>query len=114
MSDEPVEQRDLWQPVRLAGGWLLLILGLAVLPMPVPAGLVMILGGAALLVHDSRTFRRLFVGLKRRFPRVFATLHKKAAHLPPRMARRLRHLLENDENQEAIRSPDTNALKREN
>ena len=97
MSNERAEQRDPWQPVRLAGGWLLLILGLAVLPMPVPAGLVMILGGSVLLAHDSRTFRRLFADLKQRFPRFFATLHKKAARLPPRMARRIRHLLENDE-----------------
>jgi hypothetical protein len=98
MSDQSAEQRDPWQPLRLVGGWLLLILGLALFPMPIPAGLAMIAGGAALLVHDSRTFRRLFASLKRRFPRFFVALHEKAARLPPWMARRVRHLLESDEN----------------
>ena len=98
MHDEHAEQRNPWQPLRLAGGWLLLILGLLLFPMPVPAGLAMIAGGAALLVHDSRTFRRLFSSLKRRFPRFFAILHEKATRLPPGMARRVQHLLEIDEN----------------
>jgi hypothetical protein len=98
MSDQSAEQRDPWQPLRLVGGWLLLILGLALFPMPIPAGLAMIAGGAALLVHDSRTFRRFFKSLKRRFPRFFAALHEKAARLPPWMARRVRHLLESGEN----------------
>ena len=98
MSDESAEQRDPWQPLRLAGGWLLLILGLALFPMPIPAGLAMILGGAALLAHDSRTFRRFFNSLKRRFPRICAALHEKADHLPPWMARRISYLLENEGN----------------
>ncbi|MGD8236641.1 MAG: hypothetical protein PVG47_02745 [Chromatiales bacterium] len=114
MSDERAEQRDLWQPFRLAGGWLLLIAGLTFLPMPVPAGLVMILGGAALLVNDSRTFRRLFTGLKQRFPRFFAALHEKAARLPPRMARRIRHLLESDDHRGPPRSRSTTARHQEN
>jgi hypothetical protein len=66
--------------------------------MPIPAGLAMIAGGAALLVHDSRTFRRLFASLKRRYPRFFSSLHKKTAYLPGPLARRVRHLLESDEN----------------
>ena len=98
MPEEGVQQRNPWQPLRLIGGWLLLILGLLMFPMPIPAGLAMIAGGAALLVHDSRTFRRLFASLKRRFPRFFTALHDKAARLPPWMARRVRHLLESDDN----------------
>jgi lauroyl/myristoyl acyltransferase len=98
MSDERSEQRDPWQPFRLAGGWLLLVFGLVLFPMPIPAGLAMVAGGAALLVHDSRTFRRLLTCLKRRFPRFFSALHEKATRLPPWMARRIKHLLEHDEN----------------
>ena len=105
MTDQSAEQRDPWQPLRLVGGWVLLILGLLMFPMPVPAGLAMIAGGAALLVHDSRTFRRFFNSLKRRFPRFFAMLHGKAARLPPGMARRVRHLLESDENRGPLRRP---------
>ena len=38
MSNERAEQRDPLQPVRLAGGWLLLILGLAIYGGWLPAG----------------------------------------------------------------------------
>lgn len=106
MPEEGVQQRNPWLPLRLVGGWLLLILGLLTFAMPVPAGLAMIAGGAALLVHDSRTFRRLFASLKKRFPRFFAMLHEKAARLPPGMARRVRHLLESDDNRGVSRSPE--------
>lgn len=98
MTDQSAEQRDPWQPLRLVGGWVLLISGLALFPMPIPAGLAMIAGGAALLVHDSRTFRRFFNSLKRRHPRFFSSLHKRTAYLPDPLARRVRHLLENDDN----------------
>ena len=98
MPEEGVQQRNPWQPLRLIGGWLLLILGLLMFPMPIPAGLAMIAGGAALLVHDSRTFRRFFNSLKRRHPRFFSSLHKRAAYLPDPLARRVRHLLESDDN----------------
>ena len=98
MPEEGVQQRNPWQPLRLIGGWLLLILGLLMFPMPIPAGLAMIAGGAALLVHDSRTFRRFFNSLKRRHPRFFSSLHKRTAYLPDPLARRFMHLLESDYN----------------
>jgi hypothetical protein len=98
MSDQSAEQRDPWQPLRLVGGWVLLISGLALFPMPFPAGFAMIAGGAALLAHDSRTFRCFFNSLKRRYPRFFSSLHKKSAYLPGPLARRFRHLLESDDN----------------
>ena len=98
MPEEGVQQRNPWLPLRLVGGWVLLISGLALFPMPIPAGLAMIAGGAALLVHDSRTFRRFFSSLKRRHPRLFSSLHKRTAYLPDPLARRVSHLLESDDN----------------
>jgi hypothetical protein len=93
MSEERAE-RNPWLLFRLIGGWLLLVVGLVLFPMPIPAGLVLMAGGSAMLIHDSRTFRRFFARLKQRYPQRFSTLHDKAGYLPAWLAQRLRNLLD--------------------
>lgn len=50
-------------------GWLLVLVGLAVGPLPGPGGIPLILLGATLVLAQSIWARRKFVRLQRRYPR---------------------------------------------
>ncbi|MGD2132346.1 MAG: hypothetical protein PVI23_06095 [Maricaulaceae bacterium] len=52
----------------LAGGIFILV-GLVVLPLPIPLGLPMIVVGAAILINTSTTAKKIFVRMGRRYPR---------------------------------------------
>lgn len=60
--------------LRLALAWPLLVVGLIVLPMPIPLGVPFIAIALALLVHDSLTLRRWMQNGRRRFPGIDAKL----------------------------------------
>ena len=61
--------RDAWYPARLLGGWVLFAAGLVALPLPVPAGLLLMFLGLGLLARDSRLLRLKIMRLGRRYPR---------------------------------------------
>lgn len=50
-------------------GWLLILLGLIVGPLPGPGGIPLILLGATLVLAQSIRARRTFVRMQRRYPR---------------------------------------------
>ena len=49
-------------------GWLLLIVGVILFPLPVPLGAPMIFAGFVVLARTSTTVRRLIGRLRQRFP----------------------------------------------
>ncbi len=49
-------------------GWLFIIIGLVVLPMPIPLGAIMIVVGIALVAPTSPGMRNVLRRVRRRFP----------------------------------------------
>jgi hypothetical protein len=88
MSLNPVNGRSLLAPARLVGGWILLVVGLIVTPLPIPVGLIMTLLGLALLVGESLLIRRLICRFRARNPR-FCERLKTIRHRSPGLVRRL-------------------------
>lgn len=66
MSSTP--RPDYLRPFRLIIGAVLLAAGLAILPLPVPAGALLAVIGLALLIRDSEYVRERFIRLRARFP----------------------------------------------
>lgn len=52
----------------LAAGWLMLVAGILITPLPLPTGLLMVGAGMAVLLRYSNTARRWLQRLRRRFP----------------------------------------------
>lgn len=52
-------------------GWTIIGLGVLIAPLPGPGGLPVMLLGGAILLRNSADARRLFVRMKRRYPRLF-------------------------------------------
>lgn len=71
-----------FSPFRLLLGWLLIVPGLIVTPMPIPLGLLMIGSGLVLLSRESRCVRRQLKKLRTRYPGLSARLEKAAQRMP--------------------------------
>lgn len=70
-------------------GVTIIVLGVAIAPLPGPGGLpVMILGGV-LVLRNSADARRLFVRMKRRYPRVLGPVERFRVKLRARRQRRM-------------------------
>ena len=63
-------------------GWILILVGLVVWPLPIPFGLLMIVIGIALVVPTSPGMRRLLRYLRRRYPAFDRQLERLKPHLP--------------------------------
>ena len=68
--------------VYLGLGWLLIAVGLIVLPMPLPLGLPLIAIGSWLVLSRSPAMRRRVALLRRRFPVSLGWLRRLVARLP--------------------------------
>lgn len=66
----------------LALGWVLAAAGLAIMPTPVPIGLVMFIAGLMLLARESETARRGIRWARRRLPVLSNAMNKAAPRLP--------------------------------
>lgn len=89
MTRERAVSRNGWYPVRLVGGWMLVVIGVLMFPLPVPAGLILIVIGLALLAHDSRRIRSFIVRMGRRHPDV----RDRALHIAASISRPLGNYL---------------------
>ena len=70
-------------------GWLLVIGGVLVTPLPIPTGILMIALGLGVLARRSRSVRRLIRSLRGRFPRISLKLQG----LEPRLGKGLSKVL---------------------
>lgn len=75
---------------RLFAGWLLLIGGGILTPLPIPVGLLMMALGLALMARDSRRVRYWLRTLRERYPRFSDGLTRKAGRMPRWLARVIR------------------------
>lgn len=57
-------------------GWTIIGLGVLIAPVPGPGGLPVMLLGGAILLRNSADARRLFVRMKRRYPRAFRPVER--------------------------------------
>lgn len=56
----------------LAAGFLIILAGILIAPLPGPGGIPVMMVGAVLVLRNSRGARRRFVRFKRRYPRMAA------------------------------------------
>jgi hypothetical protein len=59
-----------WRLCWMALGWLLIALTPLVGPIPGPGGILVFAAGATLLIRNSTWAKRLYVRMKRRWPRL--------------------------------------------
>lgn len=64
-------------------GTVLILVGLVVLPLPIPLGLIMITVGFALLAPYVPFFQRVVEKMRRKWPNIDATLLKYRDKMPP-------------------------------
>ena len=77
----------------LAIGWVLTLIGIVVTPMPIPIpliGLLPLMAGLAILIHYSRTMRRIIQRIRHRVRWLSYMLEHFAHRAPKRIARILR------------------------
>ncbi len=83
-------------------GWLLVVLGLAITPLPIPVGLIMVLFGLAILTLKSDSLRAFLRARRQRYRRLSAKLTGITPKLP-KLLRRAVELTDPD------RKPDSNS-----
>jgi hypothetical protein len=57
-------------------GWALILLGILLSPLPGPGGLPVALLGGIILMRNSPAARRLFVRMRKRFPRALSPVER--------------------------------------
>ncbi len=62
--------------ILLTIGWAIVIIGLALGPIPGPGGIPIVAGGAILVLSQSRAARRQFIHLERRFPKFITPIRR--------------------------------------
>ena len=60
----------------LALGWLIIIIGLALGPIPGPGGIPIVAAGAVLVLSQSMAARKQFIRLQKRFPKFMGTIRR--------------------------------------
>jgi len=75
---------------RLFAGWLLVLSGGILTPMPIPVGLLLLGLGLALLAHDSRWMRHQLRSLRGRYPSFSERLAAIGRRAPRWLARVIR------------------------
>lgn len=60
----------------ITGGWIIVVLGILVSPLPGPLGTPVIAGGLLIVLTHSVWARRRFVLLERRYPRVVGPMRR--------------------------------------
>jgi len=77
----------------LTAGWLLTLLGIVITPMPIPIpliGLLPLTAGLAILIHYSRTMRRIIQRVRHRV-RWFSYMLEHFAHRLPKKIAQILH-----------------------
>ncbi len=69
-------------------GWLIIGIGIIVFPLPGPGGLPIMLVGGIILLRNSDDAKRLFVRMKRRYPKTFLPVERLRLHFRRRRAAR--------------------------
>lgn len=72
-----------WCYLQLLLGWVLVISGILITPLPVPIGLVLLALGLVLLIQRSLFVRRQLRALRTRYPKLSSRLR----HAEPRLGR---------------------------
>ena len=72
----------LWDHTLLLVGWLMVIAGAIITPLPIPIGLVMVILGLSLLTWKSHVLRNWFRKLRRRYGEVSSKLKSVTPSLP--------------------------------
>lgn len=62
-------------------GWTIILVGFLMVPLPGPFGLPIMLVGGVIVLRNSDESKRLFVRMKRRFPRLFVPIERVRGHL---------------------------------
>jgi len=71
-------------------GWLLVLGGILITPLPLPIGLLMLVLGLVLLAHRSEFVRQRIRALRRRYPELSERLRRLEPRVNARIARTLR------------------------
>ncbi len=79
-------------------GWLFILVGLVLWPLPLPFGLIMLIIGIALVVPTSPGMRRLLRGLRKRYPVLDRQLERMRPHLPKFMRTMIERTRPRDQN----------------
>lgn len=82
MNDRPRTKRRYPRVIRWIAGGTCLLLGVVGLFVPILQGLLFLALGAVLLSPEVPLFRRIAIGLKRRFPRLRRHLRKLESSAP--------------------------------
>ncbi len=73
----------------IGAGCTIMVLGLLIAPLPGPGGLPVMLLGGVLVLRNSADARRLFVRMKRRYPRALGPVERFRVKLRTRRQRRM-------------------------
>ena len=57
-------------------GWLIIIIGLALGPIPGPGGIPIVAAGAVLVLSQSIAARKQFIRLQKRFPKFMGSIRR--------------------------------------
>lgn len=72
----PLSLARMRQLALIGMGWTIIAVGFLVVPLPGPFGLPLMLVGGVILLRNSDDAKRLFVRMKRRFPRLFVPVER--------------------------------------
>lgn len=72
----------MWPVLHQISGVILVLVGLVVLPIPIPLGLLMITVGLALLAPYMPMIQRILTGVRAKWPKIDASLLKHRDRLP--------------------------------
>ena len=57
-------------------GWLIILIGLALGPLPGPGGIPIVAGGAMLVLSQSHSARKQFIRLQKRYPKYLGPVRR--------------------------------------
>ncbi|GGA69830.1 hypothetical protein GCM10011369_09370 [Neiella marina] len=78
---------DMKRMILSVTGGVLLVVGLILIPMPVPIGLAMTISGLALLIHSNDTVRHYIRDCRQRYPNLNEKIRRAGAALPKPLRR---------------------------
>lgn len=82
--------RAIWQIILIVIGWLTVLVGLLIIPLPIPLGLLLIIVGLSILTFQSQYLRGRIRQLRRRYGHFSMNVKR----LTPRLPKLLRQAVE--------------------
>ncbi|PCI32903.1 MAG: hypothetical protein COB54_05815 [Alphaproteobacteria bacterium] len=74
--------KKLKRPIKLAVGWLLVLIGLITAPLPLPLGQLVTLVGLSLLISESYAVRMFTRKLRRNYPMLNGMMDRVRPYMP--------------------------------